>query len=91
MTILWGNSLTGRLPNNICDNLPDIKEIFVNENRLSGSIPSNLSSRRRLQILALAHNAFSGQIPEGIEMLPISIQVLHLGTNYLTGMASCIS
>ena len=81
---LGSNSLTGGLPSDICDNLPQIEAIEVSYNQLSGPIPSSLSSCRKLQILSLSYNAFSGQIPEGIGMLPL-IQYLYLGDNNLTG------
>ena len=83
--ILRGNSLTGGLPSDICDNLPQIEAIEVSYNQLSGSIPSSLSSCRKLQMLSLSYNVFSGQIPEGIGMLPL-IQELYLGGNNLTGI-----
>ena len=82
---LGSNSLTGGLPSDICDNLPQIEAIEVSYNQLSGSIPSNLSSCRKLRVLSLSYNAFNGQIPEGIGMLPL-IQELYLGDNNLRGI-----
>ena len=85
MMSLNSNGLTGGLPSDICDNLPQIEVIAVSYNQLSGSIPSSLSSCRKLQILSLSYNVFSGQIPEGIGMLPL-IQQLYLGGNNFTGI-----
>ncbi|KAJ8427469.1 hypothetical protein Cgig2_021879 [Carnegiea gigantea] len=85
--------LTNGVPDSIGE-LPSLEELYLcgnqltaaSENQLSGQIPSNLSSCRKLQSLSLSYNAFSGQIPEGIGMLPV-IQVLYLGRNYLTGIS----
>ncbi|KAG5558142.1 hypothetical protein RHGRI_008161 [Rhododendron griersonianum] len=81
------NSLTGSLPGWIFQ--LDVQEVLLSGNRLSGSMDSPLSSspdnsRRKLLVLDLSHNAFSGNVPSSVGDFN-SLQVLDLSENQLNG------
>ncbi|KAF7147835.1 hypothetical protein RHSIM_Rhsim03G0152800 [Rhododendron simsii] len=81
------NSLTGSLPGWIFQ--LDVQEVLLSGNRLSGSMDSPLSSspdnsRRKLLVLDLSDNAFSGNVPSSVGDFS-SLQVLDLSENQLNG------
>ncbi|XP_058207384.1 probable LRR receptor-like serine/threonine-protein kinase IRK [Rhododendron vialii] len=81
------NSLTGSLPGWIFQ--LDVQEVLLSGNRLSGSMDSPLSSspdnsRRKILVLDLSHNAFSGNVPSSVGNFS-SLQVLDLSENQLNG------
>ncbi|KAJ4841086.1 hypothetical protein Tsubulata_030205 [Turnera subulata] len=78
------NTVYGTLPENICDNLPNLVELLLSKNQLSGRIPSGIWKCRKLQALALSYNHFEGAIPEEVGLLPM-LRKLFLGVNNLTG------
>lgn len=63
---LTGNSLTGSLPDNICQNLPGIQGLYLSVNQFSGQIPSQLWQCTKLLILSMSENNFYGSIPSNI-------------------------
>ncbi|KAL8513147.1 hypothetical protein ACS0TY_019363 [Phlomoides rotata] len=79
------NELSGTLPTDMCSNLPFLQLIKLNDNKLSGEIPSNLSQCQQLQFVSLSYNSFSGEIPAAFGKLT-SLQILYLGGNYLNGV-----
>ncbi|PIN14613.1 Serine/threonine protein kinase [Handroanthus impetiginosus] len=63
---LASNNLTGELPASICDNLPMLERLYLYDNWLDGTIPSNLQKCDQLQVLSLASNEFIRSIPREI-------------------------
>ena len=59
-------------------------ELYLNDNNLSGSIPSELANLTKLTDLDLAGNRLSGQIPRELGDLP-SLRWLRLSGNQFTG------
>ncbi|PRQ48695.1 putative protein kinase RLK-Pelle-LRR-XII-1 family [Rosa chinensis] len=82
--IFYGNNLNGRIPNNICQHLPNIQELNLGMNQFDGPLPSKLWQCKQLLSLKLTVNMFSGSIPKDIGNLT-SIKTIRLGTNSLTG------
>ncbi|KAL5163900.1 putative LRR receptor-like serine/threonine-protein kinase [Glycine soja] len=66
LTELWldGNMLTGQLPD--MRNLINLKIVHLENNKLSGPLPSYLGSLPSLQALFIQNNSFSGVIPSGL-------------------------
>ncbi|XP_068327246.1 probable LRR receptor-like serine/threonine-protein kinase At1g67720 isoform X1 [Pyrus communis] len=66
LTELWlgGNYLTGQFPD--ISNLINLKILHLENNKLSGSLPSYLASLPSLQELYIQNNSFSGEIPAGL-------------------------
>ncbi|KAJ7957641.1 Mitogen-activated protein kinase kinase kinase [Quillaja saponaria] len=66
LTELWldGNSLTGLLPD--MSSLINLKIVHLEDNKLTGPLPSYLGSLPSLQALFIQNNSFSGEIPSGL-------------------------
>ncbi|XP_047958002.1 putative receptor-like protein kinase At3g47110 isoform X4 [Salvia hispanica] len=77
---LYNNTFLGWLPNDMCNNMPNIKILSLSYNRLEGHIPSNIWKCRPLEILSLSFNNFSGNIPREIGRLRM-LTYLYLGYN----------
>ncbi|KAG6388767.1 hypothetical protein SASPL_150201 [Salvia splendens] len=74
------NSLSGRLPIDMCNNMPNIKFLALSWNQLEGQIPSNIWKCTHLDVLSLSFNNFSGSIPRETGRLSM-LTKLHLGYN----------
>ncbi|XP_024160902.1 LRR receptor-like serine/threonine-protein kinase GSO1 isoform X2 [Rosa chinensis] len=81
---LSGNSFSGRLPDNICQNLPSIQRLYFSINQFDGPLPSQLWQCKQLLVLSLSVNNFSGSIPRNIGNLT-KLQKIYLDFNNLTG------
>ncbi|XP_057430165.1 probable LRR receptor-like serine/threonine-protein kinase At1g67720 [Lotus japonicus] len=66
LTELWldGNLLTGQLPD--MSNLINLKIVHLENNKLTGPLPSYLGSLPSLQALFIQNNSFNGEIPAGL-------------------------
>ncbi|XP_050385077.1 probable LRR receptor-like serine/threonine-protein kinase IRK [Argentina anserina] len=74
------NSLEGELPGWL------FKAGLVSEMKLSGSSPlSTGSGLRKLEVLDLSGNGFTGEVPSAIGALSSSLQVLNLSDNSFVG------
>lgn len=85
-----GNILSGRLPEDICDDIPNLEVLALAKNELYGQILSNLYKCRYLQKLALSYNHFSKGIPIEIGSL-IMLKILYIGRNDLIGKIYSLS
>ncbi|ONI13281.1 LOW QUALITY PROTEIN: hypothetical protein PRUPE_4G213400, partial [Prunus persica] len=62
MLSLFGNSLNGGIPDNICQHLPNIQqckellELVLDNNNFSGSIPKNIGNLTQLMEIYIAYN-----------------------------------
>ena len=73
--------LTGTIPAAL-NNLTGLQELWLNSNRLTGSIP-NLSSLTALEVLHLSGNELSGEIPDLSGLT--NLRSLQLSRNELSG------
>ncbi|KAM5577265.1 hypothetical protein ABKV19_007885 [Rosa sericea] len=80
----YGNKLNGRIPDNICQHLPNIQELNLGINQFDGPLPSKLWQCKQLLVLNLEGNKFSGRIPKYIGNLT-QIKRICLDNNRLTG------
>ncbi|XP_059641887.1 probable inactive receptor kinase At5g58300 [Cornus florida] len=79
---LRSNHLSGSLPLDILS-LPSLNYIYLQQNNLSGDIPSSFSPR--LNVLDLSFNSFTGNIPISIHNLT-HLTGLSLENNSLSGL-----
>ncbi|KAK6114756.1 hypothetical protein DH2020_007025 [Rehmannia glutinosa] len=76
--------MAGSLPSDTCNNLPNLKSLYLWDNKLEGQIPPNIYKCRDIEILALSVNHFNGEIPSEIGSLS-KLRELYLGANNLKG------
>lgn len=81
---LGGNSLTGAIPSGTCQTVQDLTYMELDSNKLTGSIPPDLGSCRKLALLNLAENQLTGALPPELGKLG-NLQVLKLQMNKLNG------
>ncbi|CAN4079312.1 unnamed protein product [Withania somnifera] len=62
---LSGNRFSGLIPSQICTWLPFL--LMLNDNKLTGNIPPELSSLGRLKTFSVANNQLSGRIPAAFD------------------------
>ncbi|KAM3394409.1 hypothetical protein P3S68_003411 [Capsicum galapagoense] len=80
-----GNSLSGNLPNGLCNGLPILIELYLSGNKVFGHMPTRLSNCSQLQVLSLPKTEFDGPIQSEIGRLRY-LQQLYLGSNHFTGI-----
>ncbi|XP_062020561.1 probable LRR receptor-like serine/threonine-protein kinase At3g47570 [Rosa rugosa] len=80
----YGNNLNGRIPDNICQNLSNIQELYLGANQFNGPLPSIFGQCKQLLRLVLELNSLTGPIPYEIGYLP-NLEELSLGGNNLHG------
>ncbi|CAL2252234.1 unnamed protein product [Prunus armeniaca] len=81
---LYGNSLSGGLPDNICQHLPRLQYANFGRNQFDGPLPTKLWHCKHLLSLTLSENNFSGSIPKYIGNLT-QLTTIFLNSNNLTG------
>ena len=73
------------LPDNICQNLPNLESLNMYNNNLGGRIPSQLSQCGKLRHFTLSFNNFVGSIPQTVGNLT-NLEAFYLDHNKLTGI-----
>ncbi|TVT96651.1 hypothetical protein EJB05_58121, partial [Eragrostis curvula] len=81
---LDSNILKGALPSSISDLSRNLKELLLNTNEISGTIPQEIENLKTIELLHLEHNLLAGDIPDSIGNLP-NLFVLSLAQNKLSG------
>ncbi|KAM3189163.1 hypothetical protein ACQJBY_067847 [Aegilops geniculata] len=79
---LYGNGLTGELPSNIT--AVNLIEIDLSTNKLTGCIPEDFGTLKKLTKIVLYHNEFIGPIPRSIGRLP-NLRYIQFFDNMLSG------
>ncbi|KAL6206194.1 hypothetical protein ACLB2K_023443 [Fragaria x ananassa] len=81
---LRSNSFSGPIPSNYDQLLPNLEELSLSDNNLSGSIPPSLCNMSSLRFLILRSNHLSGDFSRAWSMWPY-IQNVDVSYNDLTG------
>ncbi|KAM1603482.1 hypothetical protein ACFX1Z_030076 [Malus domestica] len=81
---LYGNNMSGNLPDNICEHLPSIRQFNLGRNQLDGLIPSKLWQCKELRDIVMEYNNFSGSIPKSLGNLTYLTKIF-LNNNNLAG------
>ena len=76
-------NITGPFPQFLF-RLPQLKFVYIENNRLSGPLPVNIGSLSQIEAFSLEGNRFTGPIPTSISNLT-KLSQLNLGGNLLTG------
>uniref|UniRef100_A0A0D3EJN9 non-specific serine/threonine protein kinase n=1 Tax=Oryza barthii TaxID=65489 RepID=A0A0D3EJN9_9ORYZ len=83
--VLAENSFGGQLPTSIANLSTTLQQLYLENNRISGSIPEAIGKLVGLNILCLSYNSISGVIPESIGMLANLVDMALYNTN-LSGL-----
>ncbi|PPR88687.1 hypothetical protein GOBAR_AA31997 [Gossypium barbadense] len=78
------NNLSGHIPEDMFDHLPNLKELALSVNLLSGRIPASLFKCKELQKLSLSYNQMEGSLPIEIGNLSM-LQYIYIGRNHFEG------
>ncbi|XP_068311187.1 probable LRR receptor-like serine/threonine-protein kinase At3g47570 [Pyrus communis] len=81
---LFGNNMSGSLPDNMCEHLSSIRRINLVQNQLDGAIPSKLWQCKELREISLDSNNFRGSIPKSLGNLTY-LNMLFLYDNNFQG------
>ncbi|XP_037469257.1 putative leucine-rich repeat receptor-like serine/threonine-protein kinase At2g24130 [Triticum dicoccoides] len=81
---LAGNGLGGRLPPFIGELSRSFRQIHLEDNAISGSIPPNISGLVNLTYLNLSNNLVNGSIPPDLSRMR-RLEQLYLSNNFLSG------
>ncbi|CAL5411937.1 unnamed protein product [Camellia sinensis] len=87
---IFDNQLRGSIPPDIGLTLPNLKALFLTENKFTGPLPISLSNASKLQQIGFDHNNFVGPMPRDLERL-LSLQTFGVGENLLQDDLSFIS
>lgn len=98
---LSNNLVSGQIPSDIGDMMPNLEALSLSHNCVTGSIPSSLFNLKNLSVLDLSRNHISGELPScwkhdlsnnnlsggihGSVFLFPSLLSLHLSKNNLSG------
>ncbi|KAK6131111.1 hypothetical protein DH2020_035156 [Rehmannia glutinosa] len=78
------NSLSGSLPVGMYSNLPNLQQLFLQSNQLSGQVLDKIWSCKMLSVISLSNNKLSGRIPNHVGNLT-ALNYLYLDNNNFTG------
>lgn len=81
---LYSNKLTGMLPSELGMHSPELRDIQVDDNELTGPIPAGICQNNGLWLLTASDNRLNGSIPAGLANCTTLIS-LQLKDNRLSG------
>ncbi|KAJ0442706.1 putative protein kinase RLK-Pelle-LRR-VIII-1 family [Helianthus annuus] len=81
---LANNRLSGPIPPKLFNSNMSLIHVIVNNNQLSGTIPSTIGTVKTLEVVRLDSNSLSGTVPQNLSDLK-SVTELYLSNNKLSG------
>ncbi|KAI5333992.1 PREDICTED: probable leucine-rich repeat [Prunus dulcis] len=81
---LGGNQLSGKVPPELFTSKMVLKHLILDNNNLTGRIPSTIGNVQTLLTVRLDRNSLSGHVPSSLNNLS-NMAELHLSNNKLTG------
>ncbi|XP_073152122.1 uncharacterized protein [Henckelia pumila] len=66
------------------EGLPNLKELYLNDNFLVGEIPDSISNSSQLTIFSISSNAFSGQVPKSFGKLNLLERLMLFENNFVS-------
>ncbi|XP_073149158.1 leucine-rich repeat receptor protein kinase HPCA1-like isoform X2 [Henckelia pumila] len=78
------NKLSGEIPPQLFSSNSSLIHLLLENNRLTGSIPSTLALTTSLEVVRLDRNSLGGSVPDNLNNLA-NVQTLFLSNNQLTG------
>ncbi|KAL2931796.1 Receptor-like protein 19 [Bienertia sinuspersici] len=78
------NRLSGTIPSSLFQSMKSLKNLYLQQNKFTGLIPSSIGKLVSLESLELNNNSFSGEIPSSIVKL-VSLDTLYLHDNSFSG------
>ncbi|KAL4378942.1 hypothetical protein GQ457_02G028230 [Hibiscus cannabinus] len=82
---LSNNQLSGAIPQNMSESMPNLVFLSLSNNQLTGGIPNSIGGMPLLQAIDLSRNKLIGSIPSSIGSCHY-LKVLDLGNNNLSGV-----
>ncbi|KAG5617712.1 hypothetical protein H5410_017536 [Solanum commersonii] len=82
------NQFVGTLPHSTVNLSSQLQSLLFYGNRISGSIPKEISNLVNLNLFELSNNNLTGSIPDSIGRLT-NLGGLNFGNNLLTGLGNC--
>ncbi|XP_047976216.1 leucine-rich repeat receptor protein kinase HPCA1-like [Salvia hispanica] len=79
------NQLSGEIPSGLFNSNMTLIHLLLENNLLTGEIPSTLGLVKALEVVRLDRNSLSGSVPENLKNLT-RVQELFLANNKLTGV-----
>uniref|UniRef100_A0A0E0MCY5 Receptor kinase-like protein Xa21 n=1 Tax=Oryza punctata TaxID=4537 RepID=A0A0E0MCY5_ORYPU len=79
---LGSNHLSGEVPSNLLDSLPNLQQLGLGNNFFQGHIPHSLGNTSNLRKLYLSRNNFTGVVPTSIGKLT-ELNILNLEVNQI--------
>ena len=80
---LSGNVISGSIPHDINEILPNLEVLELSNNNLSGEIPSSMGDCFNLEVVKLNNNRLSGQIPQ--QLRELRLRTFNVANNLLSG------
>ncbi|KAF8653467.1 hypothetical protein HU200_062213 [Digitaria exilis] len=81
---LGSNELDGEIMEDLCSSLPSLRQLFLPNNYLNGTVPKSLGNCANLESIDLSFNFLEGNIPTKIMALPKLVDLV-MWANGLSG------
>ncbi|KAI9122581.1 hypothetical protein K1719_006421 [Acacia pycnantha] len=81
---LGKNKLSGKIPPQLFSSEMTLIHLILDNNQLTGNIPSTVGLVQSLEVVRLDNNSLNGQVPQNINILK-NLQEVYLSNNMLSG------